>query len=179
MPGAERPPVLNCWATDLIPRSGSAPNNAGGYSHRGRVVALCPFSCVARWVAERSALENGIGGVTQIEYAPSTRFALEDAAAGKPWPDPLPFPVTVVAAVTVSDSLGHAYVKRFHYHDGYYDPVEKKFRGFAHVEQIDVGDPTAPTLVSRSRFDTGRDFEAMKGKLLRLTTETEEGKIFV
>src|SRR5262245_20348254 len=109
MPGAERPPVLNCWATDLIPRSGSAPNNAGGYSHRGRVVALCPFSCVARWVAERSALENGIGGVTQIEYAPSTQFALEDAAAGKPWPDPLPFPVTVVAAVSVSDSLGHEY----------------------------------------------------------------------
>ena len=30
-----------------------------------------------------------------------------------------------------------------------------------------IGDPSAPTLVSRSYFDTGRTHEAMKGKLLR------------
>jgi RHS repeat-associated protein len=123
-------------------------------------------------------IENSIGRVTRIEYAPSTRFALQDAAAGRPWPDALPFPVTVVAGVTVSDSLGHEYGRQFHYHDGYYDPEEKQFRGFARVEQIDVGDPTAPTLVSRSQFDTGRDFETMKGKLLRLITEQTDGKVF-
>lgn len=123
-------------------------------------------------------IENGIGRVTKIEYAPSTRFALEDAAANRPWPDPLPFPVTVVSKVTTSDSLGHEYVTEFRYHDGYYDHEEKQFRGFAEVEQIDVGDSTAPTLVSRSRFDIGRAFEAMKGKLLRLSTETTDGEIF-
>jgi YD repeat-containing protein len=123
-------------------------------------------------------IDNGIGRVTEIEYAPSTRFALEDMAAGAPWPDALPFPVTVVAGVRVSDSLGHEYETRFRYHDGYYDPVEKQFRGFGRVEQIDVGDPTAPTLVSRSEFDTGRTFDAMKGRLLRLSAETEEGGLF-
>ncbi len=123
-------------------------------------------------------IDNGIGRVTRIEYAPSTRFALEDEAAGKPWPDPLPFPVTVVASVTVSDSLGHEYVTRMRYHDGYYDPVEKQFRGFARAEQIDVGDPTAPTLVSRSYFDVGRAFEPMKGRLLRATIEQTDGKVF-
>ncbi len=123
-------------------------------------------------------IDNGIGRVTRIDYAPSTRFALEDEAAGKPWPDPLPFPVTVVASVTVSDSLGHEYVTRMRYHDGYYDPVEKQFRGFARAEQIDVGDPTAPTLVSRSYFDVGRAFEPMKGRLLRATIEQTDGKVF-
>ena len=123
-------------------------------------------------------IENGIGRVTEIEYAPSTRFALEDAAAGEGWPDPLPFPVTVVAGIRVSDSLGHEYESRFRYHDGYYDPVEKQFRGFGRVEQVDLGDATAPTLVSRSEFDTGRRFDAMKGRLLRSTAETEEGGLF-
>lgn len=123
-------------------------------------------------------IDNGIGRVIHIDYAPSTRFALEDAAAGNPWPDRLPFPVTVVSGITVSDSLGHEYRTEFRYHDGFYDSVEKQFRGFARVEQVDVGDPTAPTLVTRSHFDTGRDFEAMKGKLLRRTTEQTDGRVF-
>jgi RHS repeat-associated protein len=123
-------------------------------------------------------IANGIGRVTTIEYAPSTRFALEDEAANRPWPDPLPFPVTVVASILVSDSLGHEYTTHYRYHDGYYDPVEKQFRGFGEVEQIDLGDASAPTLVSRSHFDTGRFFDAMKGRLLRASAETEDGGVF-
>jgi hypothetical protein len=69
-------------------------------------------------------------------------------------------------------------VTRLQYHDGYYDPVEKQFRGFARAEQVDVGDASAPTLVTQSYFDTGIQFEAMKGKLLRLTTEQEDGEVF-
>jgi RHS repeat-associated protein len=125
-----------------------------------------------------TAISNGIGRVTFVGYASSTTFRLEDAAAGNPWPDPLPFPVQVVSAVTNLDSLGHQYVSQFSYHDGYYDPVEKEFRGFGLAEQIDLGDPTAPTLVSRSFFDTGQSFEAMKGKLLRVTTQQEDGNVF-
>mgnify|MGYP000892155033 CR=1 FL=1 len=123
-------------------------------------------------------IANGIGRVTQIDYAPSTSFALADEAASRPWPDPLPFPVTVVASTTVSDSLGHEYVTRYRYHDGYYDSVEKQFRGFAEVEQVDVGDPPAPTLISRSHFDTGRTFDAMKGRLLQISSESEDGGVF-
>lgn len=124
------------------------------------------------------AITNGIGRVTLIGYEPSTKFALEDAAAGQPWPDPMPFPVSVVASVTNLDSLGHQYFSRFRYHNGYYDPVEKQFRGFAKVEQVDEGDASAPSLVTRSHFDTGRDFEVMKGKLLRLTAEQANGLVF-
>ena len=73
-----------------------------------------------------------------------------------PGPTPCPFPVQVVAAVTNLDSLGHQYVTQFSYHNGYYDPVEKQFRGFGGADQMDLGDPTAPTLVTRSVFDTGQ-----------------------
>ncbi len=124
------------------------------------------------------AVSNGIGRVTLIGYAPSTRFALDDAAAGQPWTNTLPNPVTVVAAVTNLDSLGHNYVTRFRYHDGFYDSLKKQFRGFARVEQVDVGDPTAPTLVTGSHFDVGRLHEALKGKLLGLTVQQENDLVF-
>ena len=124
------------------------------------------------------AISNGLGRVTLIGYQPSTTFARADAEAGQPWTNLMPLSVSVVAAATNFDSLGHQYVSRFSYHQGYYDPGEKQFRGFAIAEQIDLGDATAPTLVTRSYFDTGRDYEPMKGKVLRVTTEREDGKVF-
>ena len=124
------------------------------------------------------AITNGLGRITLIAYSSSTTYALEDATAGRPWPDVLPFPVSVVAAVTNLDSLGHQYVTRYAYHDGYYDPEEKQFRGFAKAEQIEVGDAMAPTLVSRSEFDTGRTWRALKGRLRRLTAAQDDGGVF-
>ncbi len=89
-------------------------------------------------------IENGIGRVTTIEYRTSSQFALQDAAVGHPWPDPMPFPVSVVSRVRTADSLGHSYSSEFRYHDGYYDGAEKEFRGFARVEQVDNGDAAGP-----------------------------------
>ncbi|MGO8678836.1 MAG: toxin TcdB middle/N-terminal domain-containing protein [Limisphaerales bacterium] len=125
-----------------------------------------------------TAISNGIGKVTFVGYGASTAFRLQDAAAGNPWPDPLPFPVQVVSAVTNLDSLGHQYVTQYGYHDGYYDPVQKQFRGFGGADQMDLGEPSAPTLLTRCAFDTGRTYEAMKGKLLILSTELEDGSVF-
>jgi RHS repeat-associated protein len=121
---------------------------------------------------------NGIGRVTTLTYQSSTTCALADAAAGHPWPDAMPNPVQVLSSSTTSDSLGHQYVTQFRYHDGYYDPVEKQFRGFASAEQIEVGDATAPTLVTRSFFDTGRTYEPMKGELLSQSVEQDDGGVF-
>lgn len=124
------------------------------------------------------AITNGLGRVTTIGYQPATGFALADAAAGTPWPHPMPFPVQVVTAVTNSDSLGHQYAAQYAYHNPYYDPVEKQFRGFARTEAIALGDATAPTLVTRSYFDTGDVYEAMKGKMLGLTEAQADGSVF-
>ena len=72
----------------------------------------------------------------------------------------------------------YSYVTQFSYHNGYYDLGEHQFRGFGRVEQTDLGDTTAPTLVTRSRFDTGKEYQAMKGKLLGLTAMQEDGASF-
>lgn len=84
-------------------------------------------------------IDNNMGAVTYIQYCSSTKFYLEDKRAGRPWVTRLPFPVQVVEAVIHLDRLtGSRYVNRFKYHDGYYDPVEREFRGFGYVETWDT-----------------------------------------
>lgn len=82
---------------------------------------------------------NNLGARTRIEYAPSTRFYLQDKQAGKPWVTKLPFPVHVVTKVTVSDEWRKTtFSSSYSYHHGYFDGVEREFRGFGRVEQTDV-----------------------------------------
>ncbi|OOK81720.1 insecticide toxin TcdB middle/N-terminal region family protein [Mycobacterium kansasii] len=84
------------------------------------------------------ATTNNMGAETRVEYAPSTRFYLADKRAGAPWPLPLPFPVHVVERIVVVDHIsGNRYGTRFAYHYGYFDVVEREFRGFAKVDQWD------------------------------------------
>ena len=82
---------------------------------------------------------NNLGAETTIEYAPSTKFYLADKQAGAPWITKLPFPVHCVEKVTVSDRWRKtAYSSTYSYHHGYFDGVEREFRGFGRVEQVDV-----------------------------------------
>ncbi len=86
-------------------------------------------------------MANNLGGETRIRYAPSTRFYLEDARDGKPWITRLPFPVHCVECVTVTDKWRQtACSSRYSYHHGYFDAVEREFRGFGRVEQTDTED---------------------------------------
>jgi len=112
------------------------------------------------------AIDNGIGKKTHIEYKSSVYYSIADSAEDNKWPDPFPFPVDVVSKISTNDSLGNNYLTYLKYHNGYYDSNEHEFRGFSCVEQIESGDATAPTLVTKIIFDTGRNIEAMKGKIL-------------
>ncbi|GAB4004811.1 hypothetical protein GCM10029992_50880 [Glycomyces albus] len=83
--------------------------------------------------------ENGTGGEVAIEYRPSTHFMLADEQAGRPWPTTLPFPVSCAHRVTRTDHIRETvFTSRTSYHDGYFDPVEREFRGFGRVETIDT-----------------------------------------
>ncbi len=89
---------------------------------------------------------NNLGTETEVEYASSTRFCLSDKAAGKPWITRLPFPVHVVERVTTRDHIsGARFVSRYAYHHGYFDGVEREFRGFGMVEQWDTEEYAALT----------------------------------
>ena len=92
-------------------------------------------------------LSNNLGGSTTIEYTPSTAFYVRDLAAGTPWITRLPFPVHCVSRVTVRDEWRDTeFSSRYSYHHGYFDGVEREFRGFGRVEQIDSDQFTDPAI---------------------------------
>jgi hypothetical protein len=83
--------------------------------------------------------KNNLGAETHVEYAPSTKFYLQDRRDGKPWITKLPFPVHVVERVTITDKWRKtSFSSTYSYHHGYFDGEEREFRGFGRVEQIDV-----------------------------------------
>lgn len=82
---------------------------------------------------------NNLGAETEIQYAPSTRFYLTDKHDGRPWVTRLPFPVHVVERVITYDRVsGNRFVSRYAYHHGYFDGVEREFRGFGLVDEWDT-----------------------------------------
>jgi RHS repeat-associated protein len=82
---------------------------------------------------------NNLGAEIEVEYASSTEFYLADEAAGHPWVTRLPFPVHVVKRVITHDFISrNRFVSRKTYHHGYFDGVEREFRGFGRVEQLDT-----------------------------------------
>ena len=89
---------------------------------------------------------NNLGAETQVHYASSTQFYLADKRAGRPWVTRLPFPVHVVERVETYDRIsGNRFVTRYAYHHGYFDGVEREFRGFGMVEQWDTEEFAALT----------------------------------
>jgi RHS repeat-associated protein len=102
---------------------------------------------------------NNLGAETHVEYAPSTKFSLQDKRDGKPWITRLPFPVHVVERVETVDAIsGNRFVTRYAYHHGYFDGEEREFRGFGLVEQWDTeafaARTGAGTLPAATNLDT-------------------------
>ena len=128
-------------------------------------------------------VNNGVGGTTQREYRSSTEDMIRDGTdtLGNyqyPSPYPLPFSLDVLARESVSDSFGYSQETRFAHHDGYYDPVEKQFRGFSRTDETTVGDATAPDLITRLTYDVGATELAMAGHLVSSRSEQADGRVF-
>ena len=86
-----------------------------------------------------TSVVNNLGAETQLQYAASTKFYLQDRDAGQPWITRLPFPVHVVERVETIDHLtGNRFVSLYRYRHGYFDGEEREFRGFGYVEQTDT-----------------------------------------
>ena len=129
-----------------------------------------------------ATLDDAMGSATSCTYTTSVREYLRDKRSGRNWITKTYFPVQLVAAIETVDLIAQARnVKRFAYHDGYYDPALKQFQGFGEVESWDSEtfeeraeaikagrdelDPLAPELFSpvaytRAWFHTGAFVEA-------------------
>ena len=87
--------------------------------------------------------KNNLGAEARIAYTPSTRFFLDDRAAGRPWATRLPFPVHVVSRV---ETFGLGEGVDWQGHDVEADGETTRFRvrrrgsyrGVA-TEMVDVG----------------------------------------
>jgi len=113
------------------------------------------------------SIDNGLGRMIRIDYKPAAAYYVAAQATNQPWTTTLPFAMQVVSRVTVHDAnSGNDYTIDYSYRDGYYDGVQKEFRGFARSEEIEQGDATAATTVTRYRYDTGEEQESRKGLLL-------------
>ena len=86
-----------------------------------------------------TSVVNNLGVETHIAYAPSTKFYLQDRTAGREWITRLSFPVHCVETVETFDYVSrNHFVTRYSYHHGYFDGVEREFRGFGRVDQLDT-----------------------------------------
>jgi RHS repeat-associated protein len=166
-----------CW-TALLPNG------------RGRWFALDPLGGVRCGLL--TAIDNGIGRRTDIEYSTSSREMARDQASGRPWTARLPIVLPVVGVVTVTDrATGTSTTVRYRYHDGRYDGVLREVCGFGEVETIDVGDADVGTLVTTRWFHTGsvdggepatvaerRRARAIRGRIRRVERRAENGTLF-
>ncbi len=102
-----------------------------------------------------SRVENGLGAVTDVAYGTSVEHMIRDGGPDA-WEHRLPFASAVVDEVVRWDRFSDVEsVTTFAYHDGFYDGVEKMFRGFAEVEQQLAGDELQEAAETYHRFDVG------------------------
>ena len=111
-----------------------------------------------------ASTKNNLGAETKVYYAPSTRFYIQDRDKGTPWITRLSFPVHCVERVETYDHVsGNRFVTRYAYHHGYFDGIEREFRGFGMVEQWDTEEydyqvqsgSDIPPVLTRTWFHTG------------------------
>lgn len=125
---------------------------------------------------------NNLGAETRVQYAPSTKFYLQDKRVGTPWITKLHFPVHVVERVETYDHIGkNRFITRYSYHHGYFDGEEREFRGFGRVDQLDteefavlsqtgelpIGENVdqashVPPVLTKTWFHTGAYFERQR-----------------
>ena len=122
------------------------------------------------------SIDNGLGRTIRIDYKPAATYYVADQAANQPWTTTLPFAMQLVSRVTIHDAnSSDDYSIDYSYRDGYYDSGQKEFRGFARSEEIEHGDATAATTVTRYRYDTGEEQESRKGLLIEKEVLGEGG----
>ena len=126
-----------------------------------------------------SSIDNGLGKVTTISYAPAALSAAAARDAGKPWTTRMNVAMPVVQTITVDSSLGDPLLKtEYSYRDGTWDPQDRTFAGFGGGIQTELGDQYTPTLLSENTFDTGLTTRTLRGSVLTAEQRDEHGYLF-
>ncbi len=115
-------------------------------------------------------IQNNLGMIQEIAYGTSVEQAARDANEGRPWIHELPHAMRLVTRVDVYDTLNDLHeITELRYRDGFYDGLEKSFRGYQRVETTSPGDASIEAGRTRLEFDVG-DQDAYRAGL-RLSQE--------
>jgi RHS repeat-associated protein len=125
-----------------------------------------------------TGIQNGLGLTRAVGYSNSGDEYEASLEAGTPWTTRLPFPVQLAGNSTESDSNGGSYLTTYQYANGYYDPGNREFRGFANVQEVKIGETADPTSVSAHTFDLGITFETFKGHEIENKLTGMDGTVF-
>ncbi|MEM7603811.1 MAG: toxin TcdB middle/N-terminal domain-containing protein [Myxococcota bacterium] len=124
-----------------------------------------------------SRIENSLGSVQEITYTTSVAERRRSELAGLPaWTMPMPMSMNLVARMDIWEELtgdengaGLHDITEFAYENGFYDGIEKQFRGFVQVTATTLPDATGDTQ-ERGRiveqYDVGQGDPYRAGKLL-------------
>lgn len=112
-------------------------------------------------------VENSLGKITDITYTTSVQQMALDGG----WAYTLPHPMLIVERVDNVDLLsGITETATYRYRDGYYDGVEKRFRGYGRVEVTSTGDETQEEGLTVYTYDVGVDDAYRHGLMLTQAT---------
>ncbi|MBL8937892.1 MAG: VCBS repeat-containing protein, partial [Archangium sp.] len=123
-----------------------------------------------------SRIDNGIGAVQAIVYGSSIVEQARDAAANMPWANRVPNAYVTVkrlesfVTLTGSDTSGLKELITFRYHSGFYDGVEKQFRGYEQVERELLSDMSRDAQepgLTLEDYDVGKTNPALASNRVR------------
>lgn len=118
-------------------------------------------------------MDNGLGAVTEYAFTTSVRERARDAAAGVVWNHKLPSPMVMVSRTDGYDLFSNVHERvEYQYHHGFFDGVERRFRGFADVEELLEGDTFQQAGARRTLFDVGTVTPEKHGTVLSVTSES-------
>ena len=122
-------------------------------------------------------IDNGIGSVQEISYLTAAEAAATADATNTPWQHHLSIPMQLVHRldryVTLTgsaDGTGLHEITEYEYRDGFYDGVEKQYRGFERVAATIAQDEFHEQSVVRRTYDVGRVAPHRNGLALTETT---------
>ncbi|TNE45113.1 MAG: hypothetical protein EP343_27990 [Deltaproteobacteria bacterium] len=130
-----------------------------------------------------SRVSNGIGKQIEVVYSSSVAQMIRDRQNQRPWKHRLPMPFSVVRQVKIwadgpnNVKLGYS-EQEVHYHDGFYDGIEKQFRGFREVLSVHKGDASVEDKQERYTFRVGSQDVHYKGKLVSKMISNAQNKTY-
>jgi len=96
-----------------------------------------------------SSISNGIGGTTTISYQSSSAYTNTL----------LPFIVQTVSSITVNDGNGNSSTTTYTYSGGYFDYMDKEFRGFQYVKATAPNGTTTETWFKQNDIFKGFPYD--------------------